>query len=139
MKLLSLFFFAHLVFAESLPPLGTYSGFSETPSTVAFELMKNGKALITTDFYDGEGDKKKIIDKKTKGSWAYNEPILKIVFGERTDHFKKGTDCYEGRPCFKFNKSESKKKNPLDVDYEFINWDTKSEKNKILHILISIN
>jgi len=90
--------------------------------------MKDGKALITTDFYDGEGNKKKVIDKKIKGSWTYQDPTLTVKFGKHKDHFKKGTDCYENRPCFKFDKSESKEKSPLNVEYEFVNWDTKSSK-----------
>lgn len=128
MKMLLPFFIAHVAFAESLLPLGTYSGFSESHSTVAFELMKDGKALITTEFYDGEGDKKKVIDKKEKGSWTYKEPTLTVTFGKYKDHFKKGTNCYENRPCFKFDSSESKEKSPLDVTYEFVNWDAKPPK-----------
>lgn len=128
MKVLFLHFFAHLVFADSLPPMGTYSGLSETHSTVAFELMRDGKALVTTDFYDGEGDKARIVDKKVKGSWTYKVPALTITFGMYTDHFNKVSDCYESRPCFKFDKSETKTKSPLNVKYEFVNWDTKPNK-----------
>ncbi len=128
MKVLFLFFVMHLVFAEPRPAIGTYSGFSETHSTVAFKLMEDGQALVTTDFYDGEGDKRKVIVKRVKGSWTYKEPMLTITFGKHTDYFKKRTDCYESRPCFRFDKSIAKEKSPLNVEYEFVNWDAKRNK-----------
>lgn len=74
---------------EADVPLGTYSGFSETHSTVAFELLKDGSANVTTEFYDGEREKAKQMNKNVPGTWVYNSPILTVTFGQFKDQFKK--------------------------------------------------
>lgn len=116
---------AFAAFSSSKAPLGTYSGASETHSTVAFELKPDGKAVVTTEYYDGEGDPKKVIDKKVKGSWAYAEPLLTIRFGAYRDTFRAKADCAgaEGHPCFVFEKSRGKQNSPLAVSFDFINYD----------------
>jgi len=118
---------AFAAFVSSKAPLGTYSGYSETHRTVAFELKPDGKAVVTTLYDDGEGDPAKEIDEKVKGSWAYAEPMLTIRYGAYRDDFRYTQGCEpEGHPCFRFERSRGKNPSPLQVTYDFINWDHSS-------------
>jgi hypothetical protein len=113
---------AFAAFSGEDAPLGVYSGLSESHSTVAFELKDKGVAEVTTEYYDGEGDDSKIIDRKVPGTWAYTAPTLTIRYGAYRDEFRRDKKCGDGLPCFRFLRSRGKKKSPLDVPYEFINW-----------------
>ena len=125
MKILAPLLAAYVAFAALVDrdaPLGTYSGLSETHSTVAFELKARGKAVVTTEYYDGEGDPSKIVDKQVAGTWAYNQPTLTIRYGAYRDEFRRAENCADEHPCFRFHKSRGKKQSPLSVSFPFVNW-----------------
>lgn len=113
--------------ASKPPDLGTYSAFTEADWTVAFELKNAGKAVVTIESsydYDKKG-KRREHSKTVIGSWEYNDPHLILSFGEFKDRFIQDRNCYERRPCFKYDAPVESKatKSPLNVKYEFINWD----------------
>jgi hypothetical protein len=128
---LIIFISLSLAYAKDDIPLGTYSSFTETDSvpTVEFELLKDGKAIVTTEHLDSdEGDKP--IHKTVQGTWVYKKPLLTITYLKFKDRFRKETNCYQD-PCFKYDGSEykaSQEASPLHVSYPFINWMVKKKK-----------
>ena len=119
MKLAALILFISSSFAASdRVQVGLYSGAVEVHDTVAFELVKGGKAVITSDYFNLDGSKKKLPDRVMKGTWSYREPFLTISYGAYRDKFRK-EDCPQPNPCYKFEESEGKKPSPLNAPYGF--------------------
>lgn len=126
---LVLLFLASTSIADEMPKtplLGTYSAFTEADWTVAFELKAAGKARVTTEYnyeYDEKG-KRIEREKNVAGTWEFQSPNLILSYEGYKDKFVQSPDCYEKKPCFKYNASVEKKsaKSPLDVKFEFINW-----------------
>jgi hypothetical protein len=114
--------------ASKGPILGTYSAFTEADWTVAFDLKSGGKAVVITESsyeYDSKG--KRVDSKKTvDGSWEFKHPVLILTYDGFRDKFVQSNSCHEKKPCFKYDSPvESKSgKSPLNVNYEFINWDS---------------
>lgn len=118
MKLFFLVLLSFLANASTHEQLGTYAGAPEVHDTVAFELLKEGKAIVTTDYFNADGSKNKAATKKLKGTWSYKDPFLTISFGSHKDQLRK-EDCPQPHPCFKFEKSYGKNLSPLNVPYGF--------------------
>jgi len=106
------------------PALGIYSAFTEADWTVGFELKPAGAAIVTTEYgtdYDKSG--KDIVHHKTvNGTWEFSAPYLTVTFDAFKDRFIQAHNCYENRPCFKYDSSQSPvgKKSPLNEPYEFV-------------------
>lgn len=109
--------------------LGTYSAFTEADWGMAFELLKDGQAVVTTEYsYEYDEKDKRVEHKKTlPGKWTFKDSTLTLTYGEFIDAFMRKTDCYEKRPCFRFKPlaTSSKKKSPLNSEFEFLNWNAK--------------
>lgn len=98
--------------------LGIYSSAPEVHDRVAFELLKEGKATVTADYFNVDGSPNKSSSKTLKGTWSYKDPLLTISFGPNKDRLRK-EDCPQPYPCFKFEKSFGKGLSPLNVPYGF--------------------
>lgn len=118
--------------ASKKPEMGTYSAFTEADWTVAFELKPEGKATIITELaydYDAKGKRSENI-KTAEGSWEFKAPYLTLSYPGTKDRFIQASNCYEKMPCFKYDRSieKSSAKSPLNVNYEFVRWDSKPSR-----------
>ncbi len=119
MKIYFFILLTYFAFASSEKvQLGTYAAAPVVHDTVAFELLKGGKAIVASDYFDVDGNKNKKPVKVMKGSWSYKDPFLTISFGTYKDKLRK-EDCPQLFPCFKFEKSQTNGLSPLNVPYGF--------------------
>lgn len=118
MKILILCLLSFFTLAKSEPQLGVYAGAPEAHDTVAFEILKNNIAVVTSDYFNADGSKNQSPKKVVKGTWSFKGPFLTISAGLIKDKLRK-EDCPQSFPCFKFEKSEGKGLSPLNVPYGF--------------------
>ncbi len=98
--------------------LGVYAGAPIVNDTVAFELQANEKAIVTSDYFNSDGNRTMKPKNLIRGTWKYKEPFLLITFGKFQDKLRK-ENCPQLNPCFKFENSEGKGLSPLNVPYGF--------------------
>ena len=117
-------------FAET--QMGTYSAATESEWGVAFELKSGGLAVVTTEYnYDYDEHDKRVEHKKTvTGKWTMQGSSLTLAYGHFKDTFEYKSDCDEKKPCYKFKNSTGKGMSPLNVEYEFINWDAEASQSQ---------
>jgi hypothetical protein len=107
--------------------LGTFS--PEDSQGIAFELKKDGVAVVLTGIVEDEGMGAEK-PKRTTGSWRVTDSGIEISFSKFHDRFKLEKECVESRDyyCFRHEKSPGGDGtgSPLSVDYPFMNWSWKN-------------
>jgi len=58
-KMILIFFFAVTAWASNPVHLGIYAGAPIIHDSIAFELLPDGKAIITTDYFEADGQIRK--------------------------------------------------------------------------------
>jgi hypothetical protein len=116
---------------------GTFSLATEAGWGAAFELKKDGTAIVIPAF-DGEREdgsrNPNPVMRRIPARWKPTQDGIEITYGRQRDDFilEKSCQNWVEYPCFRFktSKTGANDKSLLKYEFPFINWDWKGPKAK---------